>query len=304
LIIAAVLALVLVGTYVAVDRESLSIDALRKAHGGEYVQLSDGVTHYEVSGPADGPVVVLIHGGTVPLFAWDAQVPALVEAGFRVLRYTHYGRGYSDRPNVDYDRALYQRQLRELLDALELDGPFHVVGLSFGAATAATFAHENPDLVDKIAFIAPVVDYSDGKVLFTLAKAPVLGEWLVRVFAVDKAVSRATGFFEAANAPPSYVTRFEEQTRIPGFERSLLSMSRSDALTSYRDTYANLGEGPKLVIWGAEDEEIPRNHVDFLLRNMTNVSFVEFPHVGHGVTVQRAPVVNVRLVTFLRTGRP
>jgi pimeloyl-ACP methyl ester carboxylesterase len=304
LIIAAVAAVVLVGTYVAADRESLSLDALRESHGGDYVQLGDGVTHYELSGTEDGPVVVLIHGGTIPLFAWDAQVPALVDAGFRVLRYTQYGRGYSDRPKVDYDRALYQRQLRELLAALELEGPFHVVGLSFGGATAATFAKENRDLVDKVAFIAPVVDYADGKVLFMLAKVPLLGEWFLRVFGVDKAVARATGFFDAANAPPSYATRFEEQTRIPGFERSLLSMSRSDALTSYRDTYASLGGGPKLVLWGAEDEEIPRAHIDFLIENMTDVSFVEFPRAGHGVTVQRAPVVNVRLVSFLRTGRP
>ena len=110
------------GAYLGADRESLALDdALRKSRGGEYVQLSDGVTHYELTGPEDGPVVLLIHGGTIPHFAWDTQVPALVDAGFRVLRYTQFGRGYSDRPDATYEREFYQRQLRELLDALESD---------------------------------------------------------------------------------------------------------------------------------------------------------------------------------------
>jgi pimeloyl-ACP methyl ester carboxylesterase len=293
------------GAYVGADRESLTLDdALRKSRGGEYVQLSDGVTHYELTGPEDRPVVLLIHGGTIPHFAWDAQVPALVGAGFRVLRYTQFGRGYSDRPDATYERELYQRQLRELLDALDIDGRVNVVGMSFGAATAATFAKENPDRVDKVAFIAPVVDYSDGRALFALVKIPLLGDWFVRVFGVPKAVARATGFFDEANAPPSYAEQFDEQTRIEGFERALLSFSRSDALTSYRDTYAALGDRPKLLLWGALDEEIPRAHVDFLRNNLDNVTYVEFPDAGHGVSIERKDAINARMREFLVTSTP
>jgi hypothetical protein len=83
----AVLLIAILGPYVASDKEARSLDATtRKALGGSYVALPDGVTHYELTGPADGPVVVLIHGGTIPFFAWDAQVPALRKAGFRILR--------------------------------------------------------------------------------------------------------------------------------------------------------------------------------------------------------------------------
>ena len=291
--------------YLVAARESLVLDdELRRSSGGDYVELSDGITHYELVGPADGPVVVLIHGGTIPHFAWDAQVPALVDAGFRVLRYTQFGRGYSDRPLVDYDRALYQRQLLELLGALEIEGPVNLVGVSFGGATAATFAKEHPERVDKAVFIAPVVDYAEGRALFQLAKLPVLSDWFTRVFAVPKAVTRATGFFDQANAPPSYSKRFEEQTRIEGFERALLSFSRSDALTSYVETYAALGAQPKLVIWGAKDAEIPREHIELLTRSLRNSSYVEFPDAGHGVTVERADELNPRLVDFLRAESP
>ena len=66
---------------------------------GNFIQLSDGVVHYELAGPEDAPVVVLVHGFSVPFFIWDPTFEGLSEAGFRVLRYDLYGRGFSDRPH-------------------------------------------------------------------------------------------------------------------------------------------------------------------------------------------------------------
>ena len=65
-----------------------------------FIDLSVGKTHYELVGPETGRTVVLLHGGTIPMWTWDRQVPALVEAGFRVLRYDMCGRGYSDSPEL------------------------------------------------------------------------------------------------------------------------------------------------------------------------------------------------------------
>jgi pimeloyl-ACP methyl ester carboxylesterase len=296
----AVLAISIFVPYFTCKRETKPLDSeARAARGGSYVKLRDGVTHYELRGPAGAPVVVLIHGGTIPFYAWDAQVPALLKAGFRVLRYTQFGRGYSDRPDVDYDRALYQRQLEELLGALQIEGPIDLVGVSFGAAVATTFAQTYPARVAKLVLIAPVVDYAEGKTLFALAKLPLVAEWYARVFAVRSAVARASGFFEESDADPSYARLFDEQTRFEGFERALLSFSRTDALDDYSDTYSALGDQTKLIIWGSADPEIPRDHVDFLRRVLRNVTYVEVEGAGHGVAVEAAGEVNRRLVEFL-----
>ncbi|MBW2214946.1 MAG: alpha/beta hydrolase, partial [Deltaproteobacteria bacterium] len=261
----AVLLIAILGPYLALHREARTLDAAtRKALGGTYVTLPSGVTHYELSGPADGPTVVLIHGGTIPFYAWDAQVPALHDAGFRVLRYDHFGRGHSDRPQVDYDRALYQKQLQDLLAALDIEGRVNLVGVSFGGAIAATFAEAHPERVAKLVLIAPVVDYAEGKALFGLAQVPLLSDWYARVSSVRATVARANGFFEESGADPNYAQRFEEQTRFEGYEQALLSMSRTNALTSYRDTYAALGDQPTLLLWGSDDAEIPREHMELL----------------------------------------
>jgi len=297
----ALVLLAILGPYFVLNRETRTLDApIREALSGTYVTLPDGITQYELSGPEDGETVVLIHGGTIPFYTWDAQMQPLRDAGFRILRYDQFGRGYSDRPDADYDRAFYRKQLEDLLAALDIESPVNLIGVSFGGAIAATFAKAHPERVTKLVLIAPVVDYAEGRALFGLAKIPLLSEWYARVFSVRATVARANGFFQASGADPSYAQRFEEQTRLEGYEQALLSMSRTDALTSYRDTYAALGGLPTLLLWGSEDAEISREHMELLQASLNNVTWIEIEGAGHGVTIQRQDEVNRRVVDFLR----
>ena len=72
----------------------------RAGSSGSFVQLSKGLTHYDLSGPFDGKVVVLIHGICGPFGIWSKIENSLSSQGFRILKYDLYGRGYSDRPDV------------------------------------------------------------------------------------------------------------------------------------------------------------------------------------------------------------
>src|SRR5205823_2647140 len=88
-------------------------------------------------------------------YIWDPTFAALVQAGFRVLRYDYYGRGYSDRPDVPYTQDLYVRQLRELLDGVGITQPIDLAGLSFGGSVVTTFADRYPDRVRSLVYIDP-----------------------------------------------------------------------------------------------------------------------------------------------------
>src|SRR5947208_3905594 len=127
--------------YFTLDPERLELDdAARKSAAGQFVRLSDGYTHYELAGPDAGPLVVLAAGISVPYYIWDPTFAALVQAGFRVLRYDYYGRGYSDRPDIAYTQDAYIRQLTELVDGLHIVAPVDLAGLSFGGSVATSFA--------------------------------------------------------------------------------------------------------------------------------------------------------------------
>ena len=47
--------------------------------------------------------MVLIHGYPLSGRAWDQQVPALLEAGHRVITYDRRGFGASSQPATGYD---------------------------------------------------------------------------------------------------------------------------------------------------------------------------------------------------------
>src|SRR4029077_2473629 len=127
----------------------------RRTTPGQFVRLGDGYTHYEISGPSTGHLVVLAAGFSVPYYIWDPTFKALTNGGFRVLRYDYYGRGFSDRPDVPYTQAFYVRQLADLLDSLHIADPVDLIGLSLGGGVITTFADTFPDRVRSIIYIAP-----------------------------------------------------------------------------------------------------------------------------------------------------
>lgn len=122
-------------------------DTARSAAPGGFVRLSQGYVHYGLEGPETGETVVLVHGFSTPMFIWERTVPDLARAGFRVLSYDLYGRGYTDRPDVAYDEDLFAGQLMELLNALDIREPVNLVGLSMGGAIATIFTTRHPEKV-------------------------------------------------------------------------------------------------------------------------------------------------------------
>ncbi len=282
-------------------RETLTLDqAARDALGGSYEELADGTTHYQLRGAAGGQTVVMLHGGTVPLWTWELQVPALVAAGFRVLCYDMFGRGYSDRPALTYDRALYRRQLGQLLDALGLALPVDLVGTSFGGAVAVDFAQHTPDRVRRIALIAPVVHSVNNPLLAPL-RLPGLGELLMRTVVAPKLAARAAEFFAHTATPEVYLRRYTEQMTYRGFARSLLSMVRSDALGDFRDAYRVVGaqHRPVQLIWGSADTEITSAAIADARAALGAVDYHQLDGAGHGAVVEQPDRINDLLVEFL-----
>src|SRR5215470_6936301 len=117
--------------YAASEREHLDMnDAARQGVSGSFVRLPDGVTHYQIGGPASGTTLLLIPGFSTTYSVWDPTYDGLTAAGVRVLRYDLFGRGWSDRPVARYDADFYDRQIVDLLNALAISGPVDVAGVS------------------------------------------------------------------------------------------------------------------------------------------------------------------------------
>jgi len=150
---------------------------------GSFAALPSGITHYELSGDPDAPLVVLVHGFSVPYYIYDPTVPDLAAAGFSTLRYDLYGRGYSDRPEVDYTLDLYITQLTQLLDQLQVNRKVHIVGLSQGAPVAGAFANRFPDRVSTLTLIDPLITQVEKTDILPMGLS-LIGEYITRVVLV------------------------------------------------------------------------------------------------------------------------
>ncbi len=125
-----------------------------------HVDTNGIATFYEDTG--QGAAVVLVHGHSADLRLWDLQVPALVEAGYRVIRYDVRGHGQSNAPPSGYTWDNYAADLRDLLERLAVPRA-HVVGLSMGGGIALQFALDFPERVSSLVLVdstLPGFDYS------------------------------------------------------------------------------------------------------------------------------------------------
>ena len=92
--------------------------------------------YYEDHG--SGSPVVLIHGWPLSGRSWEYQVPALVDAGHRVITYDRRGFGNSFQPWDVYDYYTFAADLDALLTHLDVRG-VTLVGFSMGGGEVVRY---------------------------------------------------------------------------------------------------------------------------------------------------------------------
>jgi len=142
-----VLALVLV-TQGAVRRAERLAPPLGRFHDGP-----GGRLHYTDQG--SGHAIVLIHGlgGNLRNFAPD--LVAHLAARYRVIAIDRPGAGYSTVIGPMPDLPAQAALIAALIEALEL-GPVTLAGHSLGGALSLALVEARPDLVARLALIAPL----------------------------------------------------------------------------------------------------------------------------------------------------
>lgn len=110
--------------------------------------------YYEDHGT--GQPVILIHGWPLSGRSWEKQVPALLEAGYRVITYDRRGFGDSSKPTFGYDYDTFSEDLHTLLTDLDLRD-VALVGFSMGGGEVARYLGTyGTERVRKAVFMAAV----------------------------------------------------------------------------------------------------------------------------------------------------
>lgn len=258
-----------------------------------------------------GPPVLLLHGFPDSRFLWRYQVPALSEAGYRVIAPDLRGFGDAPRPTQlhAYRRPFLVADVLSLLDRLGLDR-VHLIGHDWGASLSWRLAGSYPDRVNRLVALSVGAPASPG--WETIAQREK--SWYFDFFCKP-------GIAEAALAADDWKL-FREWSRGQGDqERYLRDLARPGALTAglnwYRAAFLPLEPGepslpalpawsqvksPTLGIWSDGDP--------FLLEPQIALSaaFVDAPwryerirEAGHWLMLDRPDQLNRLVLEFLQS---
>lgn len=293
-----------IARYLRSNQETLTLDDAARTHApGQFVRLADGMTHYQLGGPADGPAVLLINGFSTPYNIWDPTFDALTGGGFRVLRYDLFGRGWSDRPVASYDAEFFVRQAAGLLDALEIRGPVDVGGVSMGGPIAVSFTARHPERVRRVMLFDPA--YFDGFPLGIAMRAPLVGEYNMAMrIAPGLAISQLKDFAHPERFP-NYLQPYEQQMRYRGFRQALLATMRNYIPQDTSRDYFTLGKSgkPVLLIWGKQDKDTPIELSKKVMGAVPQAEFHPIDDAAHIPHYEHPEIVNPLVMRFLSEPR-
>ncbi|MDH3261949.1 MAG: alpha/beta hydrolase [Acidimicrobiia bacterium] len=275
----------------------------RKGLPGSFVELPTGVTHYELKGDPDGRRVVLIHGNAAPYVSWDNTIEDLVDAGLRVLRYDLVGHGFTDRPRLrTYDKALYVKQLAELIDRLNISYPVSVVGTSQGGSIGACFAAANPGKVERLALLSPLFDdvAGSGSPLVKILSTRLAGELLLQLGG-DSKLSDLSNRISSPDKKAVLESEVAEQLRFRGKRRAILANVRGDSFTNPTAAYEDVkAQGiPTLLTWGTQDKLILEDSMRRLRDLLPDIEYHEIDGAAHLAHYEYPERINPILIRFL-----
>ena len=277
-------------------------DGRRGSAPGQFVELSQGVTHFHLSGPAEGPLILCVHGLTTPSFVWNQLTKGLTALGFRVLVYDLYGRGYSDHLDGVQDKGFFNQQLDDLLIHLEIEDAFHLIGYSMGGAIATGFASTYPARVRRLILLASAgMTLTQTPLLKFIRDRGIAGKWLMLAAYPLQLRRGIRAEQEHASVDPEISEGQESQLMFQGFIPAVLASLRGILSRPMEGEHMALRRNglPVLALWGAEDDVIPPSALGQLAAWNRDVIHEVIDDAGHGLPYTHTDEVLAHIAAFL-----
>ncbi len=259
----------------------------------------------DTGGP--GRPVVLIHGWPLSGEAWKDQVPALHQAGYRVVTYDRRGFGRSDKPMSGYTYGTLAEDLHTLLRELALDD-VTVVGFSMGGGEVARyFSLYGAERLHSVVFASAVTPYlmqtsdnPDGPLTKTEAAKMAASLTANQDSFYDEFMTK----FFSANGE-LMVTEAQRQEALAlcrqADKKAALACMTAFGSTDFRDDLAKVTI-PTLVLHGDSDATVPFEGSGERTHNAIAGSKLHLiAGAPHGCNVSHAGEWNSVLLAFLTT---
>ncbi|WP_439101661.1 alpha/beta fold hydrolase [Congregibacter sp.] len=245
------------------------------------LRLVDGVRlHLRVSGPANAPALLLLHGFGSSLHTWEGWARALDEQ-YRVIRMDLPGAGLSHPdPSGDYSDERTLALMQAIMDDLGVAKAV-VIGNSIGGRLAWRFAAAYPGRVSGLVLISPdgfaSAGFEYGKVPEVSAMTELMRYTLPR-FLLEMSLRPAYG--NPKILTDAVVSRYYDLMLAPGSRDALIQRMAQTVLRDPKPLLPRI-KVPVLLLWGEEDGAIPIENAADYQAYLPDSRLVALPGLGH-----------------------
>lgn len=253
-------------------------------------------------GDPESPPVVLVHGWGCSVYVFRRNMPALAEAGFRVIAVDLKGHGLSDKPIApdEYTIDSLVEHLRDILDALAIQRPA-LAGHSLGGSLIYHFASRYRERAQCLGLLAPVG--LNGVPLMWLYQGltprlltPILRQIRPRLI-VKLALRRVYG--RRARFTERDVEEFLAPSQFPEYALAMRELLHNYDWTAGKNRQLATVDVPAVGLWGALDHMMPDDGMGVYLPLVPRIVLRVIPGAGHIIAEETPDEVNTALVALL-----
>jgi pimeloyl-ACP methyl ester carboxylesterase len=278
-----------------------------------YIETNGIKLHVVTAGPVDGQPVILLHGFPEFWYGWRKQIPALAEAGYRVIVPDQRGYNLSDKPKgvKAYSLDKLADDILGLMDALGYE-KVNLIGHDWGATVAWALAIWHPERLRKLGILNvphPAVALNflrrgDPEQLrrswYVFAnQIPWLPEYLLRRNDWRSTVRALRGSGKIHTFTNEDIIEYKKAWAQPGAMNAMVNWYRAAVRYLPKLLKEVRVKVPTLMIWGMKDVALSYRMARPSIDYCDNGKLVFFEDATHWVQHDEAEAVNQLLLEFL-----
>ena len=277
-----------------------------------YIKTNGIQLHVVQAGPKSGIPVVLLHGFPEFWYGWRKQIPALMQAGCRVIVPDQRGYNLSDKPKgvKKYDVTTLVEDIIGLIDALEYE-KVNLVGHDWGAVVAWALALLHPERLHKVS-IMNVPHPAVMRRFLTRDIEQIRRSWYVFFFQLPwipemgmkqndwrGAVGALRGSGKIHTFTNDDIVKYKEAWSQPGAMTSMINWYRAVIRHMPKLPEDPRIKVPTLMMWGMKDVALSHRMARPSMDYVEQGNLILFPDATHWVQHDATEEVNHYLIDFL-----
>jgi len=278
-----------------------------------YIETNGIKLHVMEAGPADGPMMLFLHGFPEFWYAWRKQIGYFAERGYLVVVPDQRGYNLSDKPKgiAAYKIDELAKDIVGLIDAYGRE-KILLVGHDWGASVSWWVSLKYPERISKMVILNVPHPKVMARQMFSNPDQ-MQKSWYIFYFQLPGAVEKlaqATNYqwvlnLITSNAHPGAFTpedleKYRTAFAQPGAFSAMVNWYRASVQTQQEQPKSFDVDVPLLFMWGEEDIAMLAQMADESMPYCKNGKLIKMPGVSHWIQHEEADKVNGLIEEFFK----